>query len=159
MRKVAVAAVALVAVVAAVVVVLRPGEQPAPLPLAVEGGPPPMPGARVRVEVLNAGGVSGLAGDATDELRRRGFDVVSFRNAEGDFTEDSTRVVDRVGRLEMAEAVAEALGVPATSVRSLPDSTLYVDVSVLLGPEWHRAGALAASEAPRPWWDPRGWGR
>ena len=36
---------------------------------------------RVRVEVLNAGGVPGMASRATDHLRESGFDVVYYGNA------------------------------------------------------------------------------
>ena len=42
--------------------------------------------------------------------------------------------MDRVGRPELARAVAEVLGI--RNVRSDPDSDLYVDVSVVLGSDW-----------------------
>jgi hypothetical protein len=101
-----------------------------------EMGPPSsIPGARgrVRVEVLNGGGVAGAAWDATRVLRDRGFDVVLFGNA-GTFSDDSSVVMDRVGKLETARLVADALGI--LQLRSEPDSTLFVDVTVRLGPEW-----------------------
>ena len=91
------------------------------------------PEGRVRVEVLNAGGVGGLARDATDYLRDEGFDVVYFGNADA-FGRDSTLVFDRVNRLETARAVADALGID--NVVSEPDSNRYVDVSVWLGSTW-----------------------
>lgn len=101
-----------------------------------EAGPRPVPsplGERVRVEVLNGGGVAGAARAATGVLRDLGFDVVYFGNAET-FTADSSVVLDRVGKERPARAVARALGIP--DVRSEPDSGLYVDVTVRLGPEW-----------------------
>lgn len=107
-------------------------------------GPPP--GERVRVEVLNAGGVQGLASEATDYLRELGFDVVSFGNAD-EFTEEATRVLDRVAAPALARAVADALGVE--SVTSSPDPDLYVDVSVMLGREWERPIVQPAREAAR----------
>ena len=93
---------------------------------------------RVRVEVLNAGGVSGVAWEATRVLRDRGFDVVSYGNAET-YSGDSSVVMDRVGEVETARRVAEALGISA--VRSERDSTLLVDVTVRLGPEWRGPSA------------------
>ncbi|MDZ7780128.1 MAG: LytR C-terminal domain-containing protein [Gemmatimonadota bacterium] len=92
-----------------------------------------VPDTRVRVEVLNGGGVGGAARRATEFARSIGFDVVYFGNAES-FDRVESEVVDRVGRPELAEAVAEALGIG--NVRSDPDPDLYVDVSVVLGSRW-----------------------
>jgi len=88
---------------------------------------------RVRVEVLNGAGRPGLAREATERLRDRGFDVVYFGNARG-FGRDSSIVLDRVGKEETARAVAAALGI--TVVGSEPDSTLLLDVTVILGKDW-----------------------
>ncbi len=88
---------------------------------------------RVTVDVLNAGGVDGMARVATDHLREAGFDVVSVGNASS-FDQDSTTVIDRAGSLQKAAAVADALGVRA--VVSEPDANLFVDVTVRLGSDW-----------------------
>jgi hypothetical protein len=123
---------------------------------AFEGAAASTPAERVRVEVLNAGGVSGLARDATARLRDTGFDVVHFGNARV-FDRESSEVIDRVGRPDLAQAVANALGI--RNVRTEPDPNLFVDVTVLLGRTWSgAAGAVASSERPpRAPWDPRGW--
>jgi hypothetical protein len=118
---------------------------------------PPPPTERVRVEVRNAGGVSGQARAATARLRDLGFDVVSFGNA-GRFDRDSSMVVDRVGRADLARAVADILGIP--QVVADPDPNLFVDVTVLLGRDWlgDEAAVEAERAAPeREPWDPRGW--
>ncbi|HLL47058.1 MAG TPA: LytR C-terminal domain-containing protein [Longimicrobiaceae bacterium] len=106
------------------------------------------PGQRVRVEVLNAAGVPGLARVATRTLRERGFDVVYFGNARG-FSPESTLVIDRVGREETAREVADALEVER--VRSRPDSTLLLEVTVVVGRDWKgaREAAAAADSTPR----------
>lgn len=86
-----------------------------------------------RVEVLNAAGISGMAQAATDQLREARFDVVYFGNAD-EFGRDSSVVIDRVGRPEIAQEVARELGI--SQVRSEPDSTLYLEATVLLGLDW-----------------------
>lgn len=92
------------------------------------------PGAeRVTVDVRNAGGVHGMARAATGRLRAAGFDVVGMGNAAR-FDLDSSVVIDRVGSLQTAAAVAEELGIKR--VVSEPDSNLFVDVSVRLGSDW-----------------------
>ena len=117
--------------------------------------PLPQVGERIRVEVLNAGGEQGAARVATDELRSLGFDVVYFGNAEA-FDAEMSAVVDRVGRLEAARAVADALGI--RNVRSEPDTSLYLDTTVRLGRDWvplsRRMGPEGGSEG-EPWWDLR----
>lgn len=82
-----------------------------------------------------------------------GFDVVSFGNA-GTFDRDSTSVLDRVGRPELAHAVAAVLGV--SQVASNPDPNLFVDVTVLLGRDWSEDGGDTPPPDREPW-DPRGW--
>jgi hypothetical protein len=112
-------------------------------------------GERVRVEVLNGGGVPGMARTATERLRAAGFDVVEFGNASS--WDEVTRVLDRVGRPEVAGAVAEALGID--NVLSEPDPNLYVDVTVVLGGAWTPEPLPDPTEArrSRAGWDPRTW--
>jgi hypothetical protein len=115
------------------------------------------PRERVRVEVLNAGGVAGVARDVRDVLIDDGFDVVQWGNASS-FDRDSTVVVDRVGREDLAEAVANALGIRNVLVE--PDPDLFVDVSVLVGRDWAARAAKADRLDPAPErsaLDPRGW--
>lgn len=87
---------------------------------------------RIRVQVLNATTVRGLARRATMHLRDRGFDVLEM----GTWAEqlDSTLVLDRSGHPDWAKRVADALG--GARVESRPDSSRYLDVTVLLGRSW-----------------------
>lgn len=124
------------------------GAGPAP-----DTGPPSVaPDERVRVEVLNGAGEDGWALDATDWLRDRGFDVVDYGNADR-WDHETSVVLDRVGRPDLARAVADALGV--TLVRSEPDSNLYLDVSVVLGEDWEPPAVEPAPEEEPAWWDVR----
>ncbi|HUF11486.1 MAG TPA: LytR C-terminal domain-containing protein [Longimicrobiales bacterium] len=94
-------------------------------------------GPRIRVEVLNAAGVAGLARQAMQHLRERGFDVVYIGNA-GSFEQDSTVVVARTADVDAARRVARALGTDSVVVD--PDPQLYVDATVRLGRNWPRTG-------------------
>lgn len=112
-------------------------------------------GGRVRVDVQNGGGVAGMARSAMEILRPAGFDVVSFGNAPSFDPERPSVVIDRVGRLSEARAVANALGID--NVLSEPDPNLYVDVTVVVGGAWHPGAREAISATPRSesWWDLR----
>lgn len=89
-------------------------------------------GERVRVQVLNATKTRGLARRATLYLRDRGFDVVDMGTAGQEL--DSTLVLDRSGHPEWASRVAEALG--GARVEARPDTSRYLDVTVLIGRSW-----------------------
>ena len=114
----------------------------------------------VRVDVFNAGGVEGMGRAATDILRDAGFNVYGPYNASA-FDRDSSVVLARLGRVDLASMVADALAIPA--YQDEPDSTAYVDVTVLLGSTWdpsiliERAAesakdTIAAVPAPEPGW-------
>lgn len=89
-------------------------------------------GVRIRVEVLNATNTPGLARRATFHLRDRGFDVVASGNSRD--PRDSVVVLDRSGHPEWAQLVARAMGGAAIEVH--PDSSRYLDVTVLVGASW-----------------------
>lgn len=95
-------------------------------------------GPRIRVEVLNAAGVAGLARRATEHLRDRGFDVVYIGNA-GSFEQDSTVVLARTADVAAAHRVAAALGIDSVAVE--PDPELFVEATVRLGRNWPPSGA------------------
>ncbi len=107
-------------------------------------------GERVRVEVLNAGGRAGMARLATERLRDRRFDVVYFGNAGSPV--EFSEVLVRTGGMEPARRIAAVLGIDEGRVRSEPDTTLYVDVTVRLGHEWGRGAdpAPAADSTGSP---------
>jgi len=89
-------------------------------------------GVRIKVQVLNATKTRGLARRATMHLRDRGFDVVDVGTDPNG--RDSVLVLDRSGHPEWAKLVARALG--GAQVLARPDSSRYLDVTVLLGGAW-----------------------
>ena len=124
MRRVLLPAALVAAVGAAALLVARPVQSPARVVAP--------PNIRIRVQVLNATSTRGLARRATVFLRDRGFDVVDVATAPR--RRDSTLVIDRSGHAEWAELAARALGVGR--VESRPDSSRYLDVTVLVGRDW-----------------------
>jgi hypothetical protein len=133
MRRIGVAVGVAAGVLGAVLLVslLLRGRNEGP-PDAVEAAAE-LPERRIRVEVLNAAGIPRLAQRGTDQLRDGGFDVVYFGNARG-FHRDTSLVLDRVGDPAAAAAVAEAIGIER--VRSEPDTSLYLEATVVLGRDW-----------------------
>jgi hypothetical protein len=89
------------------------------------------PNVRIKVEVINATTVRGLGRRATIYLRDRGFDVVSISTSRE--VRDSTLVLNRSGHADWAALVGKAF---KARVESRPDSTRYVDVTVLVGANW-----------------------
>jgi hypothetical protein len=96
-------------------------------PASVDGG---------TVEVLNGTDRAGLARGVIERLRDGGFDVVAIGNYRAGPLPDSSFVIARTGDPAVARAVAERLGIRV--VRSEPDSTLFVDATIVLGADWRR---------------------
>ena len=90
------------------------------------------PGVRIKVEVLNATSTPGLARKATMFLRDRGFDVVETGNSSE--KRKTTLVLDRSSHPEWARLVARAM---SSKFETRADTTRYLDVTVLLGDDWH----------------------
>lgn len=127
-------AVAIIAVGSAIVLGRRP---PPPVQTTARGrlvsrDVSAPPNTRVRVEIINATKTRGLARRATRLLRDRGFDVVTFTTSP--MTQDSTIVLDRTNHLDWARLVGQALG--SARVVARPDTSRYVDVTVVLGTAW-----------------------
>jgi len=88
-------------------------------------------GVRIKVEVLNASTVRGLARRAATYLRDRGFDVVYIGSSSE--RSDTTLVLDRSGNLEWAQLIATAMNGTAIA---RPDTSRFLDATVLVGASW-----------------------
>lgn len=99
-------------------------------------GPRAPEGVRIRVQVLNTTRTRGLARRATRLLRDRGYDVVEVGTTSP--ARDTTLVLDRSGHPDWAARVAEIMGGVDRTARaeSRPDSSRYLDVTVLVGSLW-----------------------
>ena len=87
---------------------------------------------RIKVEVLNATDTRGLARRAMFALRDAGFDVVYFGNSVERV--DSSVVRDRSGHPAWAALAARA--VRGARVESAPDSSHFLDLTILVGRNW-----------------------
>jgi hypothetical protein len=86
----------------------------------------------VSVEVLNGTAVPGLARRAANVFQSYGYDVVLVGNADNADYEKTT-VLDRKGRIESAEKVAELIRCTRTVSRLAEGADTSVDVTVILG--------------------------
>jgi len=120
----------LLVVAGAIWFVRRPTVQPTAAGRSVRVYAPS--GVRIKIEVVNATRTRGLARRATLFLRDAGFDVV--RVTTDTARRDTTLVLDRSGHPDWASLVAKALG--GARVQARPDSSRYLDVTVLLGASW-----------------------
>lgn len=87
---------------------------------------------RIKVEVLNATSIRGLARRGTFVLRDLGFDVVNSGNSSEKV--DSTTIYVRSGRMDWGELAARGLG--GARVIARPDTSRYLDLTILLGTSW-----------------------
>jgi hypothetical protein len=87
---------------------------------------------RIKVEVLNGTDIRGHARRGTFVMRDLGFDVVGTGNASE--PADTTTVYVRSGRMDWGELAAQGLG--GARVIARPDSSRYLDLTVVLGRSW-----------------------
>ena len=91
-------------------------------------------GIRVRVRVVNATAINGLAKRATSVLRDHGFDVVEYEGSKQKAQRATTLVQTHTGHDDWSSRVARVLG--TGTIERSPDSSRYVDVTVFLGLDW-----------------------
>jgi hypothetical protein len=107
-----------------------PAPKPDAAPIDTSKGHAPA-GVRIKVEVLNASKNRGVARKAALYLRDHGYDVVAIGTTRQQ--QSATVVLDRSNHPEWAKLIAEAIG---GEVTSRPDSSKYLDATVLLGSDW-----------------------
>jgi hypothetical protein len=94
----------------------------------------------IQVEVLNGCGFNGVAKIFQSYLRENGFDVVNTDNyiEDGKKRWDITKsmVIDRIGKIEQAMAVARVLDIPSSRVFSRENDDSIYDVSVVIGKDF-----------------------
>ena len=89
----------------------------------------------IQVSVRNGCGVSGLAGELTQYLRKNGFDVVEVGD-HSSFDEEQSMVYDRIGDMESAKKLAAAVGIPEERVIQDIDLEEYLDATIIIGKDY-----------------------
>lgn len=102
----------------------------------------------IQVSVRNGCGVSGLAGDLTQYLRKNGFDVVEVGDHTS-FDEEQSMVYDRIGDLESAKKLAAALGIPEDRVVQDIDLDEYLDATVIIGKDYKLLTPFKTPDIPQ----------
>jgi hypothetical protein len=103
---------------------------------------PPEPAARVVVQ--NGTVTAGLAGQTAEALKSRGFNVVQYGNTDDNRSDyDQTQILVYTGRTVVAQALADALQVPASAVRPMTNTGGDLDIKVILGADYRAIGITA----------------
>lgn len=90
----------------------------------------------IQLDVLNGSQIKDAAAHVTRYLRSGGFDVVEMKNYKMTNVH-KTVVVDRIGDLLSARRVAKELGVGEQNVVQQINPDYFVDVSVIIGEDYH----------------------
>ncbi len=89
----------------------------------------------IQVEVLNGCGVTGIGDGLTDVLRSKGIDVVKTGNYRS-FDVDNTFIVDRAGKIETAERVADSLNLDKRFIITEKNKSLFLDLTIVIGKDY-----------------------
>tara|TARA_Y100001970_G_C14090861_1_gene779967 strand:+ start:599 stop:1141 length:543 start_codon:yes stop_codon:yes gene_type:complete len=99
----------------------------------------------IKVEVLNGCGITGIAAKTADLLRSNQVDVIRSDNADHhDYP--NTVIISRNENVESLKAVSESFGLAMNDekhVLIVPDESLGVDVTVILGKDIHEFPELS----------------
>ncbi len=114
-----------------------PLQKPAAVPPELTGEMPQP--TDVHLQIFNGCGVPGLAGRVRAVLRDRGFDVLTFGNAQAiDYAK--TLVIARTDQPSShlaAQLIANVLGIPADQILIQPDPNLVdTDVTLIIGQDY-----------------------
>jgi anionic cell wall polymer biosynthesis LytR-Cps2A-Psr (LCP) family protein len=89
----------------------------------------------VAIEVLNGTSVGGLARRAANVFQSFGYDIVSVANADNQDYQ-KTVVLDRKGRLEVAQRVADLIRCQRVYSRLEETGDMTIDITIILGTDF-----------------------
>ena len=92
----------------------------------------------IKVEVLNGCGVYALAAKTTAFLRTKQIDVINSDNADH-HNYEKTLIIQRNEKVKSLKKIVETFGIYLTDsirIQILPDESLGVDVTVILGQDY-----------------------
>lgn len=89
----------------------------------------------IQVEVLNGCGVAGVGDGLTDILRAKGIDVVKTGNYRS-FDIDNTFIIDRMGKVETANKVADSLNLDKKFIIKEINKSYFLDLTIVIGKDY-----------------------
>ena len=89
----------------------------------------------IQVEVLNGCGVTGVGDGVTDILRAKGIDVVKTGNYRS-FDIDNTFIIDRMGKVETANRVADSLSLDKKFIITEINKSYFLDLTIVIGKDY-----------------------
>jgi len=89
----------------------------------------------IQVEVLNSCGVTGVGDGLTDVLRAKGIDVVKTGNYRS-FDIDNTFIIDRLGKIETANRVADSLNLNKRFIITEKNKNYFLDLTIVIGKDY-----------------------
>lgn len=89
----------------------------------------------IQVEVLNGCGVAGVGDGLTDILRSKGIDVVKTGNYRS-FDIENTFLIDRLGKIETANRVADSLNLDKRFIISEKNKNYFLDLTLVIGKDY-----------------------
>lgn len=89
----------------------------------------------IQVEVLNGCGVSGVGDGLTGILRAKGIDVVKTGNYRS-FNIDNTFMIDRLGKKEIANRVADSLKLDKRNIITEKNKSYFLDLTIVIGKDY-----------------------
>jgi len=89
----------------------------------------------IQVEVLNGCGVTGIGDALTDILRAKGIDVVKTGNYRS-FDIDNTFIIDRLGKIETANRVADSLNLNKIFIITEKNKSYFLDLTIIIGKDY-----------------------
>ena len=110
------------------------------------------PNQNIEVEVLNGCGVPSLAAKTTDFLRSKHFDVVFSGNARNQQYQH-TLIILRNEKVESFIKIANSFDIDytdITQIQVIPDESLCLDVTVILGADYRKFAELTEHINAKP---------
>ena len=108
-------------------------------------------GHRIRIEILNGCGVSGLADKYSNLFRENGFDVILSKNARN-FGYEKSEVILRSDEKTLAIETAKLIGIPIEEITESFDELLDCDVTIIIGKDYNQLSSfLKAIELSPPY--------
>jgi hypothetical protein len=89
----------------------------------------------IQVEVLNGCGIAGVGDALTDVLRAKGIDVVKTGNFRS-FDVDNTFIIDRLGKIETANRVADSLNLDKRFIITEKNKSYFLDLTIVIGKDY-----------------------